>query len=301
MTGEILYIGEDDGPTCQVCGEARTGAKEVACDECGTLHHLDCWEYVGHCSIFGCSGKRWSEPHEGEIVVLRIDEDTPTPKLPMVSRARGTNVPSARANTGADVPVPRSMSIGSRAVDLTGNRVRLDLTTPIESTFGWLAFLGFLVAFVTSDVGHAAVYPALFGALMVFIWSQTDCTYFLDNDMQTLDYRRHVLAWQEEYPVAAFQDILVVTTRGSFHSGKHSSWWSYRPVAILRNKSRVDLTDPVRHDLEVADDNARAFARHVGARYVPGQPESYLQVTWNDGAPRVEHRKNRGPFGFLFD
>jgi hypothetical protein len=301
LSGEILYIGEDEGPTCQVCGEARTGSTEVACAECGTLHHKDCWEYVGHCSIFGCKGKRWTKPHDGEIVVLRIDENTPTPKLPQVSRARGTNVPSARANTGADAPVARSMWVRSRAVDLTGNKVRLDLSTPLENSLAGLAFLGFILAFAMAEVAHMAMFPAIFGAVMGFLWLQTDCTYILNNEDRTLDYRRHVLSWKEESPVAAFEEIEVVTTKGTFHKSKHSSWWEYRPVAILRNGSILDLTDSVRNDLNTADDNARAFARHVGARYVPGQPERQLQVSWTQGHPEVQHRPRRTLLGLLFD
>lgn len=301
LTGEILYIGEDEGPTCQVCGEARTGAAEVACAECGTLHHRDCWDYVGHCSIFGCKGRSWTRPHEGEIVVLQIDEDTPTPRLPMASRARGTNVPSARANTGVGAPVQRSMYILSRAVDLTGNRVRLDLSTPLENTIGLFAFMSFLIAFSMMEIAQYALFPALFGVFMTFLWFQTDCTYILNNETRSLDYRRHVFTWQEEYPVAAFQDILVVTTKGTYHTSKHSRWWEYRPVAILRNGSILELTDSMKNDLRVPDDNARAFALHIGARYVPGQRERELHVRWHQGSPVVHHRERRGIFGFLFD
>jgi hypothetical protein len=44
-------------PICKVCGEAIL-APGVLCDTCRTPHHLDCWEFVGACSIYGCSSKR---------------------------------------------------------------------------------------------------------------------------------------------------------------------------------------------------------------------------------------------------
>lgn len=43
-------------PICKVCGEAIVG-KKVLCNICKTPHHIDCWDYIGSCSIFGCVGK----------------------------------------------------------------------------------------------------------------------------------------------------------------------------------------------------------------------------------------------------
>ena len=49
---------EDAGPTiCKVCGEAILDDAVIVCAACNTPHHRDCWEYVGGCSIYGCSGK----------------------------------------------------------------------------------------------------------------------------------------------------------------------------------------------------------------------------------------------------
>jgi Prokaryotic RING finger family 1 len=49
---------EDTGPTiCKVCGEAVADGPIITCATCGTPHHRDCWEYVGGCSIYGCSSK----------------------------------------------------------------------------------------------------------------------------------------------------------------------------------------------------------------------------------------------------
>jgi hypothetical protein len=46
------------GPTiCKVCGEPITDGPVIACSVCNTPHHRDCWEYVGACSIYGCTGK----------------------------------------------------------------------------------------------------------------------------------------------------------------------------------------------------------------------------------------------------
>ena len=40
-----------------VCGE-KTRASVVYCRSCRTLHHYDCWKYIGHCSVYGCGEKK---------------------------------------------------------------------------------------------------------------------------------------------------------------------------------------------------------------------------------------------------
>ena len=47
-------------PICKVCGEPIDGGGAdpvVVCDACGAPHHLECWRYVGRCSIYGCGSK----------------------------------------------------------------------------------------------------------------------------------------------------------------------------------------------------------------------------------------------------
>ena len=38
---------------CPVCGEEATGAVRT-CENCGTPHHADCWEYAGKCALYAC-------------------------------------------------------------------------------------------------------------------------------------------------------------------------------------------------------------------------------------------------------
>lgn len=60
--GVTLLEATDDEetgpPICKVCDEPIADDDLVAvCESCGVPHHLDCWEYVGRCSIYGCGGK----------------------------------------------------------------------------------------------------------------------------------------------------------------------------------------------------------------------------------------------------
>lgn len=61
--GDLIVVGEVqdavrvEGPVisreCPVCAEGVEGEGR-RCERCETLHHADCWDYLGHCAIFGC-------------------------------------------------------------------------------------------------------------------------------------------------------------------------------------------------------------------------------------------------------
>jgi len=46
---------------CRVCGEPILHGL-VACRACKTPHHLECWEYIGHCSTYACGETRYVMP-----------------------------------------------------------------------------------------------------------------------------------------------------------------------------------------------------------------------------------------------
>jgi hypothetical protein len=46
---------------CQICGEPVT-SQVVFCRRCKTPHHLDCWQYYGACSTYGCRETRYLLP-----------------------------------------------------------------------------------------------------------------------------------------------------------------------------------------------------------------------------------------------
>jgi hypothetical protein len=49
---------------CKVCGE-EIQDQMVVCRRCKTPHHLDCWQYTGACSVFGCRETRYVLPSAG--------------------------------------------------------------------------------------------------------------------------------------------------------------------------------------------------------------------------------------------
>lgn len=53
-------------PRCQVCGEDRGDHDLVGCVACQTIHHLECWVYLGGCSTYACGSRRAEGPAEDE-------------------------------------------------------------------------------------------------------------------------------------------------------------------------------------------------------------------------------------------
>jgi len=47
-----------DKSMCPYCRERiAEEAETVSCMICKTIHHRECWDDAGHCSVFGCRGK----------------------------------------------------------------------------------------------------------------------------------------------------------------------------------------------------------------------------------------------------
>lgn len=70
-SGEAQLI---ERPVCQVCGE-EIESDMVFCRRCRTPHHLDCWQYTGCCSTYGCRETRYIVPELGRPVRSRQEED----------------------------------------------------------------------------------------------------------------------------------------------------------------------------------------------------------------------------------
>ena len=50
--------GRSDKAMCPYCREGIADASRVvSCLLCRTVHHQECWEETGHCSVFGCKGR----------------------------------------------------------------------------------------------------------------------------------------------------------------------------------------------------------------------------------------------------
>lgn len=57
MEAQTPVAADVGPPICKVCGEPIIVGPVLVCSSCQTPHHRECWQYVGTCSIYGCSGK----------------------------------------------------------------------------------------------------------------------------------------------------------------------------------------------------------------------------------------------------
>lgn len=73
--GQVQLVTE---AVCQVCGEDIL-TDMVFCRRCRTPHHLECWQYVGVCSIYGCQERGYFAPHMARPVASEpsIEESPP--------------------------------------------------------------------------------------------------------------------------------------------------------------------------------------------------------------------------------
>lgn len=90
----IEFVAQAEPPKaseviCQICGEPVT-SQVVFCRRCKTPHHLDCWEYYGACSTYGCGERRYlfPKPKRGKKPAKDTDGSSRTPKVPFDRHTR---------------------------------------------------------------------------------------------------------------------------------------------------------------------------------------------------------------------
>ena len=60
-------LPEKTNASCPVCG-SELNDEVITCHDCQTPHHKECWDYVGHCAIFGC--------HQSEKALVPREDST---------------------------------------------------------------------------------------------------------------------------------------------------------------------------------------------------------------------------------
>jgi len=71
---QISVTAEETGRTCPYCGfPLKQGIAAERCDDCGAIHHEDCWNDGGGCAVVGCGGG-----HAGDSARTRVMPPMPT-------------------------------------------------------------------------------------------------------------------------------------------------------------------------------------------------------------------------------
>lgn len=260
-------MAEDaEGPVCQVCGEARVDEARVTCAVCGTLHHLDCWKYVGHCSTFACGAHQYRQGGAtlGGVPAPIEDAASNTPaELYIDTRGRAL-VDGRRVRTS----VGRVLDAEGWVVELDEPRVHLDVDTPFELFLQWTAAALTLIGFSVGFPKHGPSNPALFArwaaaALGVAALRMvTKFTYVLDNYHERVLFVRRFLGFTWEYPLVDFDQVDLVGAVGRIKRSKYSSWWEYAVVMRLADGSQIEVS-PETRDLARVNGFAASLARHL--------------------------------------
>ena len=235
---------KEDIPICQICGAPFDGSPVVYCNSCDTPHHKDCWDYLGHCSTFGCYAtsikgrQQVASNHSSEGEVLIIDEDTPEKELVDVDQM---------LDMASDFEITRAKPF-----------MRMDLDTPLENFTFWSALLTGLASLWALSAA-AEISPLLIGTSLALgiTYTAIDCTYLLDNRSRTVYYFRRVFGITTRYHVCSYDDIHTVAVKGTRHKSKHSTWWNYGVVFITRDGDVIPVStekyEEYRHACSIAD------------------------------------------------
>jgi len=187
--------------------------------------------------------------------------------------------------------------------DLTKPEVRLDLETPLEWFFiiaGIIAII-FTIGQIVDSADREPLYivTGILAAVGSFyLRSQTDCTYILDNMKRVFLYRRTILGMTKEMHVSNFCDIHTVAVQTKYTKTKHSGYWSYNVIMILKSGEIIQVTSSFNHDkaLQVCNDFAEDLADHLDVEFVEGEAKQVLEISVNeqDGNLKIVHGDIKG-------
>ncbi len=55
-----MTLVQNDTCMCSVCGDTVERHNDsVSCNTCETVYHLECWNYIGKCSTYGCRSRKY--------------------------------------------------------------------------------------------------------------------------------------------------------------------------------------------------------------------------------------------------
>ena len=248
-------------PLCQVCGEQIEKAQCVYCDNCATPHHLDCWNYVGHCSTFACGSK---------VNSLRVPKvGSPKAAMMNINEAGESWIGNRRVwLQTSDRPHTVLAHVDGTYTDTERRHVRLDLDTPLESFLQSSAMsLAFLSVFLSSlKVALYGKVLMFFALLMLFIRFFVECTYVLDNVRQEILYSRSIFGLTETWKICDFTEVKsVALSARKMEVGSNVGQYQYCAVLELPYGVHVQISDETTEHGRVAG-FCRQLAEHLGTR-----------------------------------
>ncbi len=127
-----LAIDEHAGRPCPYCRFAlKAGVDIVQCGACGSVHHADCWDDNGGCSIVACAGGPGEGSTTGQIAAVAAPPAPPPPPRGAPVTASGPAVYPPPAPSSGNVKRGGAVLIGAilaLALAISGVAVALVVT-----------------------------------------------------------------------------------------------------------------------------------------------------------------------------
>lgn len=172
----------------------------------------------------------------------------------------------------------------------------LDLDSTLESFFTGLiitSIIGIIGIFVTA-LSHTSLYqwiliPVITLVISIVLRMNLDEYYILDADSKKILFRRKFFGNEEKKPVADFSDIFAATTSGDFVQTKHSKYWNYSAMFVLKDGKIIRITDHMREEYDKAKRIAKDASDFLTIPYRPGTYETHtiIELDKTSGEPRL--------------
>ncbi len=172
----------------------------------------------------------------------------------------------------------------------------LDLDSTLESFFTGLIIMSvvgiigiFISALSRTSLMQWIFIPVISLVISIVLRTNLDEYYILDANSQKILFRRKFFGNEERKPVAEFSDIFAATTSGEFYQTKHSKYWTYSTMFVLKNGKTIRITDHMREEFEKAKRIAKDASDFLNIPYRPGSYETHtmIELDKTTGEPKL--------------
>ena len=172
----------------------------------------------------------------------------------------------------------------------------LDLDSSLESFFTGLiivSVVGIIGLFITA-LSNTSLYqwiliPVIMLVISIILRTNLDEYYILDADSKKILFRRKFFGNEERKPVADFSDIFIATTSGDFVQTKHSRYWNYSAMFVLKDGRTIRITNYMREEYDKAKRIAKDASNFLSIPYLPGSYETHtlIELDKTTGEPKL--------------
>lgn len=195
-------------------------------------------------------------------------------------------------------------------------KIKVDLTTPLEYLWVVLAIIALFAAFYFYSEGtyghyskhsrthyppqpHMLAYVpyALFAACLSFLsWVFTDNYYILNTRLRKIFYHFKFFGIVNVTEYLSTEQIFAIGVTGMKKHSKHRTWWEYKIVVIDKHGRFTDFSNSSRDDsMYELNSRARGMAAVIGCQFAECPTESNLRVQIENGTAQFIYFDHSAP------